>query len=61
MKLPTDCKNCNSENLEIRPGKAPHAAALVCADCAKWQRWLSKEIVRSLGIDLSALEAEVKS
>ena len=61
MILPINCKCCDSENLEIRKGAGPHTAALICADCDLWQQWLSKSIVRSLGIDLPELSTEVES
>jgi hypothetical protein len=53
MLVPQNCKRCNSQNLEIRPGKGPHGAAVVCIDCESrkvsgFQKWLSKGLVSQL-------------
>lgn len=48
--FPTHCRHCQSENLEIRKGKGPHAAGVWCGDCEGFQKWLSKSIAASLGI-----------
>lgn len=41
-ELPTHCKYCSSMRLVRGEGKGPHAASLVCADCRKFQQWISK-------------------
>jgi hypothetical protein len=43
------CSFCNSENLEIREGKGPHAGALYCADCERWLKWISKSLIAAWG------------
>ena len=45
----TQCRYCESENLEIREGKGPHAAGVWCGDCEGHQKWLNKLIAKSLG------------
>jgi hypothetical protein len=40
--LPTECVGCGSENLDVRPGTGPHAAAIYCTDCGRFCKWLSK-------------------
>lgn len=47
-QLPTNCKSCSSENLEIREGAGPHAAKVVCGDCGSFQKWLSRSLVEQL-------------
>jgi hypothetical protein len=48
--LPTACKFCQSENLEIGKGAGPHIAQLKCADCNRHIQWISKSLAAELGI-----------
>jgi hypothetical protein len=36
---------CESRHLDVAigPGKGPHVASFVCAECGKWIKWLSKK------------------
>lgn len=35
------CK-CGSENMKVANAKPPHLASLICSDCEKWQKFLSR-------------------
>jgi len=35
------CKNCGSENLEIK--EKGNQTGLYCCDCGKWLKWITKE------------------
>jgi hypothetical protein len=50
-KLPAKCRypDRGSPALAIRPGTPPHAAALHCEQCDRWQQWLGKAIATKLG------------
>jgi len=37
------CKHCGSGETKIEKGKPPHLASLICADCDRWIKWLSKK------------------
>jgi hypothetical protein len=52
-KLPAKCRypDCGSTALAIRSGTPPHAAALHCEECDRWQQWLGKAIATKLGFD----------
>lgn len=51
VNLPVNCRypDCASISLSIRLGKPPHAAEIVCQDCDRHQKWLSKSIAAQLG------------
>jgi hypothetical protein len=46
--FPECCNGCGSTNLEVGPGKGPHAGSLRCADCGRFIKFLSK--VQTKGI-----------
>jgi hypothetical protein len=41
--FPTNCHNCNSENLIVGPGTDVHAGRLKCGECGAFIKWLSKQ------------------
>jgi len=51
-KLRSPCR-CGSTDGLITPGVKPHLARLVCWNCGKFQKWLSKkDFDRALKLDL---------
>jgi hypothetical protein len=42
------CKHCGSDSTKIEKGKPPHLASLICADCDRWIKWLSKRELASI-------------
>jgi hypothetical protein len=48
--LPTACRYCGSEDLEIGDGAGPHAVRVDCADCKRFQKWISKAAAAQLGL-----------
>jgi hypothetical protein len=47
VKLPRQCK-CGCRMFVTGPGKATHAASLLCASCSRHSGWLSGESARFL-------------
>ena len=43
VRTPRPCRRCGAELAVIGPGKAMHAAALICAECETHRGWLSHE------------------
>ena len=39
---PPECPRCGSTSFQQGPGKPPHSAKLVCAECNRFIKWLSK-------------------
>jgi hypothetical protein len=50
IKIPTTapCKDCGDIVALITEGTPPHAAALRCADCGRFHRWLSVKATKTL-------------
>lgn len=46
-RKPDACRGCGSTTFNRTPGKGPHAAGLVCADCGAFVKWLSKGEISS--------------
>ncbi|MBD1847641.1 hypothetical protein H6F89_30435 [Cyanobacteria bacterium FACHB-63] len=36
------CPGCGSTSIGVAPGTGPHFAKLVCLNCDRWIKWLSK-------------------
>jgi predicted Zn finger-like uncharacterized protein len=47
------CKNCGSAVFRIDNGIGPHAAAVRCGRCDGFVKWLKREIVMSVGVDVA--------
>ena len=43
VRTPRPCRRCGAELVVIGPGKGPHAASLICAECETHRGWLSHE------------------
>jgi hypothetical protein len=43
VRTPRPCRRCGAEIAVIGPGKAMHAASLICAECETHRGWLSHE------------------
>jgi hypothetical protein len=44
------CRACRSTLYRVGPGKGPHIAELICANCHGGRRWLSKADALAMGI-----------
>jgi hypothetical protein len=41
------CDRCGSNSFTVRPGAGPHAGRIVCNDCGRRSRWLSRALVEA--------------
>jgi hypothetical protein len=47
------CPLCKTSDYLIGPGKAMHAASLICRECRKFRGWASGGLIRALkGVQL---------
>ena len=42
------CKHCQSTNLKKDKAKPPHLASLICGDCQRWQKFLTRAEINNL-------------
>jgi hypothetical protein len=42
------CPSCGCQSQRIAEGSGPHAAKLECADCGRWQKWISRSLLAQI-------------
>jgi hypothetical protein len=50
IELQQCCVRCHRTAFAIGPGKAMHAASLLCASCHRFHGWASRNLARALGV-----------
>jgi hypothetical protein len=50
VRLPKHCARCDHNTFAIGPGKAMHAASLLCASCHRFHGWACRWLMIALGV-----------